>query len=495
MGIVFRQSIKGTIAIAAGAVLGALLNYGYTFALTKEQLGYTTIFPLQAGLFHILVIFGLSSTILNFSNRYPDGDERRKILLTLGAVVPLAGVAILSVPYYIYKAEILQFFKPQDRALAGTFYGIIPYFVFIWAYQTALEWYLVSQSKVTKASLIKDVAIRALNGVLLLLLYFHVIGFSEFIYGIVGSYTVSLLLFIVTAARTPNFGYSFKWKVFSRAEYKEIFQYSWYHMLVSATLNMLGFVDVLLLVSLAPRGLDPAAVYGRAVFIVALMVIPYRAMSAASIPTLNEAYHSGDTPRLKSIFTRSGINILIAAIGMFLLIACNLDNLVGILPEGYESIKPVVLILMIGRLVDMATGLNTELTSVSTYYKFNFRISFLLVALLVLFCYLLIPQYDIYGAAWASTIALALFNIAKMTFLWVKMDIVPFTRGTLGVLASGAVAFAPGYFLPQMLPPVGDTLLRSGIIALCYVAMLLWLRPSHDLNEYLKSIRSSKRLF
>jgi O-antigen/teichoic acid export membrane protein len=266
-------------------------------------------------------------------------------------------------------------------------------------------------------------------------------------------------------------------------------------MLVTASLNILGFVDVLLLVSLAPKGLDPAAVYGRAVFIVAIMVIPYRAMSSASIPTLNNAYHSGDTATIRDVFQRSGINILIAAIGMFLLIACNLDNLVAILPEGYSSIKPVVLILMIGKLVDMATGLNTELTSVSKYYKFNFRISILLVVLLVGFCYWLIPQYDIYGAAWASTIALALFNIAKMSFLWAKMDIVPFTRNSLGVLICGAIAFVPGYFIPEMFHPVTDTIIRSVIIAICYAGLLIWLKPSDDLNQYLKSIKANKRLF
>ena len=181
-------------------------------------------------------------------------------------------------------------------------------------------------------------------------------------------------------------------------------------MLVTATLTMLGFIDTLLLSSLSPDGLSSVAVYGRAVFVVTVMTIPYKAMSPASIPTLNKAYLSGDPKQLSSLFHRSGINILIAATAMFLLIACNLDNVVTILPDNYSTIKPIVLILMIGRMIDMATGFNSEVTSISKHYKFNFRISVLLLVMLVAFCYWLIPQYGAFGAAWATTIALALFN-------------------------------------------------------------------------------------
>ena len=218
-------------------------------------------------------------------------------------------------------------------------------------------------------------------------------------------------------------------------------------------------------------------------------------MSPASIPTLNKAYLSGDPKQLSSLFHRSGINILIAATAMFLLIACNLDNVVTILPDNYSTIKPIVLILMIGRMIDMATGFNSEVTSISKHYKFNFRISVLLLVMLVAFCYWLIPQYGDFGAAWATTIALALFNIAKMFFLWWKMKLQPFTKNSLLVVVAGMIAFAAGYWFPYILNPVADAIIRSLVIVIAYLGLLIWLKPSEDLNSYLASIKANKRLF
>ena len=495
MGIVFRQSIKSTIVIAVGALMGVLINLAYPFILSETELGYTTLLPVMAAISHMFVMFGIGSTIINFSPRYGHRDDRRKILITLSTLAPLIITTLLSIPYFIFKTEVLHFFKPEDRLMAGTFYAIVPLFIFIWSYMVTLECYLISQSKTALISLVREVIVRGLNIVLLGLVFLKIITFPQFIYGIVTSYFIAVLALLFVARKTDDFGVSANWRVFNKAEYKEIFQYSWYHMLVTATLSMLGFVDVLLLSSLSPEGLSSVAVYGRAVFIVTVMVIPYRAMAPASIPTLNNAYLSGDHKQLSSLFHRSSLNIFIAATAMFLLIACNLDNVVAILPESYSELKPIALILMVGRIIDMATGLNTEVTSISKYYKFNFRISVLLLVMLVGFCYLLIPEYGTYGAAWGTTIALGIFNIAKMSFLWWKMKLQPFTSKTLLVVVAGALSFAVGYWFPYILNPVVDAMIRSVIIVIAYAGLLIWMKPSEDLNSYLHSIKTNKRLF
>lgn len=495
MGIVFRQSIKGTIVIAVGAVLGALINYWYSFIISTAELGYTRIFVIQGAVLHIFLLLGLGTTVVNFSPRYEANSEKRKVLVTLAMLASLVMAVLLAIPYFIFKEEILQFFKPEDRPLAGQYYAVVPILVFLWSYMVALESYLITQSKTAFISFVRDVVLRIINIVLIGLLFIQAIDFSTFIYGLAASYVVAVLMFFFVANRSEGFGFSFNFKIFNREEYREITSYSWYHMFVSVTLNMLGFVDVLLLGSLAPEGLSSIAAYGHAVFIVTLMVIPYRAMSSASIPTLNRVYLSQDHNELNNVFHRSAINILIAAVAMFLLISCNLDNAVAILPPEYAPLKPIALILMIGRMIDMSTGLNNEVTSISRYYKFNFRVAMLLLVMLVVLCYALIPGYGVYGAAWATTIALSLFNIAKMSFLWWKMKIQPFTKNSLVVVLCGAVAFLPGYFCPYILNPVADTLIRSLIIVICYSGLLIWLKPSKDLNDYLHNIRASKRLF
>jgi hypothetical protein len=79
----------------------------------------------------------------------------------------------------------------------------------------------------------------------------------------------------------------------------------------------------------------------------------------------------------------------------------------------------------------------------------------------------------------------------------------PFSRKTLLVVAAALPALAAGYFLPHFftrqahtyLYPVFDTVLRSSVIVVIYTVMLVWLKPSKDLESYLLSIRQNKRLF
>lgn len=503
MGIVFRQSVKSSIIIAVGAVLGALINFIYPNIISKPEFGYSRTFINCGVIFHTFIMMGIGSTLINFSPRYETGSEKRKFLITLSAVIPAALIILLSIPYFLLKDRILLFFNDADRPLAAEYFGLVPVLVFLWSYVVALECFLISQSKTAIYTFIREVVLRVINIGLIGLLVLDVISFSGLIYGLTASYLLAIVILYFFSKKTDDFGFSTNSTVFSKAEYKEIFSYSWYHMFVLITMNLLGFVDTLLLTNLSPDGLSAVAIYATAVYIATITYMPYRAMNVASVPTLNRVYLSGDKKELDNIFHRSAINILIAAIAMFALIACNLDNAVTLLPDDYEAVKPLTLILMIGRMAEMATGLNTELTSVSKYFKFNFRSSALLLVMLIGLCFWLIPEYGMYGAAWGSTIALTIINIAKLIFVWVKLRVQPFNKQSLLVLICGGVAFLAGYFFPRLFSSfdnkligvICDVMLRSVIIAVLYVSLLIWLKPSADLSEYLKSIRANKRLF
>jgi O-antigen/teichoic acid export membrane protein len=505
MGIVFRQSIKSTIVIFTGALLGAVATYVCTLAFSKAELGFFTNIIYLGATIQLFVMFGMGSVLATYIPKYEPGNEKRKVLITLGTVITFAAIVIFSAAFFILKPYFIGLYKPEDQIFWERFYNWLPVLTFFWAFLTLYESYLLSQTKIAISAFVKEIVIRALS---LLLVGFYALGYIDFTLFIISNIFIYLLAAVVlfrVSAKTPGFGFSFNWMLFNKREYKQLIHFAWYHLLFVVSINLMNYIDTLMLAPLDKNGLESAASYRVAVFIATVMAMPFRAMQSSSFATLNNAFIENDQAKVQDLFTRSGINILLASLGMFIVIAVNLDNVIAILPKGYEAVKPVVLILMLGKLIDAATGLNNELISISKYYKFNFRVSALLLVLVITFDRILIPQYSVYGAAWGATAALIVFNVIKLTYLWKKLNLHPFTKGSLYVLLAGGIASITGISLPgiqiqafefnKYINPLVDGSIRTVIVIVAYVALLIWLKPSEDIKTFLHTIRSKKRLY
>ena len=262
-------------------------------------------------------------------------------------------------------------------------------------------------------------------------------------YSTVFVYIIPVIILFILCKKNKGFSISLDWNVFSPKEKKEIIHFAWYHMLMGVTLNLMGYIDSLMLSPLDKNGMNTVGVYSIAIFIMSILIIPYRSMSTASIPDLTRSFEANDMKSLKNFFQRGGINTLIAAVAMSIIVLMNTPNAVMFLNslnsrgEDFSALYGVVPILVVGRLVDMATGLNSEIISISRHYKFNFRISVVLIVLMFIFISAFVPKMGIYGAALGTTLALTIFNVSKVIFLWVKMRLQPFSKKSLGVIGAG----------------------------------------------------------
>ncbi|RYE26156.1 MAG: hypothetical protein EOP51_01600 [Sphingobacteriales bacterium] len=495
MGIIVRQSIKTTLVIFFGALLGALTNYVYALVFTKPQLGFVTFFVYQAAFIQAIALMGTSALMQVYIQKYTDEPLKQKALVSFSSLVTLFACIIFTIGYYWFKDFIISHYQDQDRANLEKYYWLTPFTVVCWAFMTLFDHYLMSQHKVAISAFMREVMVRLLTIVFLILFVLGLIDFNQFVALIVATYLVPAVILLWISLRIRGFGFTLNFNAFNRQTYREIIHFCWYHLLLMASIYIIGYIDILMLAPLNKGGVATLAVYRIALFIISIMIIPYRAIATASFAVLNRTYIEESTDKLRILFDRLGNNILIVAVCMFCLIACNLDNVVAIFPAGYEDIKPIVFILMIGRIIDMATGMNNEFISISKYYKFNFRISILLVIISFVFMRYSIPKYGIYGAAWSSTFALAVFNILKMIFLWVKMGLQPINKKSALIIIAGAISYGLALLIPYCLNPVVDTIIRSSVVAASYLIILLLTGASPDLKDYLASVKANRRLF
>jgi len=493
MGIVFRQSVKTSIVTFAGALLGAVTIYLGAKFIPKQQLGFVrNTLPELAVLIAQMLPLGLNLTMLVYVHKFAPTDKRRTALISMNFIAP-AVLLLLLLPFYLgWKENIVALFQEADQALVSKFYLWLPLCTLLFVYMFAFEQYLMSQQKLAASTFMREVLLRVFTIVLILLFGYNLLSFSVLVPATVLIMVIPNIFLLVLAFKTEHFRVNFNWNVFSRDEKKDLVNFTWYHFLLTVTINMMAKIDIILLAMWS--SLSAAAVYGIAVYILSFLQIPYRAMINASFPVLTKAYHDNDMEKVRDVFVRSSLNILIASAGLAVIICCNLHNAVALLP-GYEASATLVLILTIGKMVDLSTGMNDQLLSISNYYRFTFIVSVTILFLLIAFNYFLIPRYSYFGAALATTFAVIIYNVSKLVFIHVRLGLLPYTSKSLLVIAAALVAAAAGYFMPTIANPFADAFIRSLLIAAIYLGMLMLLKPSEDLNGYLKSIKQNKRLF
>lgn len=503
MGIVFRQSAKNAIVSAAGAVLGAIVILLTTNYIQKRELGFIGTFTTYAVAGGQLLIIGLNSTIGFYVHKYADEPLKKRKLITWSLGLPTLILTFTTILYYILQPWIIGLLQPKDQALQLRYYNWLPFYTLMFIYLAVLEQYLGSQLKVAAAAFMREVAFR-LGYVALILLYaFGIVGIDTLITGNVLLYLLPVGAMLLLARGTKDFGLTMRSGVFSRGEVREMAHFTWYHFLMASSILLINYMDQLLLPLYDKSGLVSAAVYRNAVFLISLLQVPYRALVPASYAVLAKAFADNDTAKAKDLFQRSSVNIFIATVFVAAILYCNLPNVLNVIPAGYEAITGVFLVLLAGNLVNIVTGMNDQVLSITNFYKFNFYLSLVLMMSLYFLLRFLVPEYGVYGAAVATSVTMIVFNLVKTLFIWRKLDMLPFSKRTLLILVAVVPALAAGYYLPHFFSQVRhkyvhallDTCLRSGVIMVVYLLMLVWLKPSADLEEYLAQIKKNKRLF
>ena len=506
MGVVFRQSVKTSLVTITGAALGAFTIWLSTrFIADKQQFGFTKNFTTQALTLAQIFTLGLNSTMYMYLHKYVADIRKRKVLLSLTLGIPLVITLLSCIFYFFFRAQFIYHFQPADRPFMARYFNWLPLYTLLFMYMAFFELYLGSQTKVAVSAFIREVVLRVLNIIIIMLFAFGYIDFHSLVIGSVLIYFVPIVVLLTLCFKTPHFGFSFRFNVFTRSEYKDMSHFTWYHFLMSFSVILMASLGQLSLPLYDHKGLTSVAGYSVALFIISFLQIPSKAFLSSSYSMLTTAVTENNMDKARDIFSRASLNILIPTVAVAILICCNLHNAVDVIGnnKNYSEVTGIFLVLLIGTFVDISTGMNDQVLSVTNYYKFNFYVSVVVTIMLFIMLRFLIPVYGVYGAAWSTTAALILFNVCKYLFIWKKLNMQPYSSGSFRVMLAGLPALAAGYFFPFLFNPARhiyvhtfiDSALRSTIIVIVYIIMLVWLKPSKDLETYIASLKKNKRLF
>ncbi|MBC7890520.1 MAG: polysaccharide biosynthesis C-terminal domain-containing protein [Ferruginibacter sp.] len=498
MSQIRRQSIISSVMVYFGFALGFFNTYLFTKegGFSKEEYGLTGIFIAVANLMFSLANLGMPSYIFKFYPYYNDNlDKRKNDILTWALLVALGGFCFVVIGGIYFKDLIIYKFGKNSPEFVKYYYWIFPFGLGLTLY-SILESYAWQLKKSIFTNFLREVQFRAFTTILIVFTFIGLLGeFDLFIKIYSFTYLAIALILLVYLLSKGYIHLTFKVSVVTKKYSKKILTLIKFIYGGTLVYAIAGVFDTILLASVSTNGLIAVAIYSLAQNMASLIQAPQRGIISSSIAALAQAWKDKDHNRIKRIYKQSSINQLIFSVGMFALIWLNFSD--GIftfhLQSGYLDARWVFFFIGLMRIVDMGTGVNSQIIATSTLWKFEFFTGIILLILTLPLNYILTKYYfDIVGPAIANLITFSVYNAIRFWYLQKKFNMQPFTKETLYTIILGITAFYCCYFLFDRYTGFLWLVTRSTCFIAIYASGTLLLKLSSDIlpvwNTILKKL-------
>lgn len=501
MGIIIRQGIKSSIVSYVGVVIGTInVLFLYNRYLSPEQLGLyvaLTSFPL---VFASIAHLGMPHVSVRFFNHFKDDQQQHHGFFAFLLLVPLVGCLLFTVLYLNCKPLFFYFYESNSPLLTHYYYFLLPITILL-VYMNVLESYARVHLRIVVPAVVREVVLKLSNSALALLYGLSVLSFDQLVVGIVLMYLLANLLLVAYIAWLGRLYWRIDLGLVRKPIFKEMLQYGAWVLIGGASAVLVPQMEKLILPAYA-EGMKNTAIFDIALKISLVIGIPRNAIAQISMPLLAESWKKGDLAHIAEIYRKSSLNLLIVGGFLFLGIWVNIEAIYNLIPkaEVYRAGKWVVLLVGLRQVIDMATGLNTEVIINSKYYRFDLLFYIILAVLLFSANLILIPLYSYTGAAMALLLSLSVYNAAKYWFIKRYLHMQPFDRATLKAIGLLGLAYVLTLAVPNWQGGLGWILLgivlKSALVSVVVIGGVLWLRLSEDASRLweLAIVRIFRRL-
>lgn len=483
MGVVIKQSIRSSIIAYLGVAIGYVnVLWLYPYFLTTEQVGLFRLIQSSAYLLATFGQIGLGQSLVKF---FPEQKENKGFLSSI-LIGGMLGFFLLSALALVFRESIVNYFS-KESALFVDYFQVTLLVSFLIIQFQLLEAFSRSLLRIVIPTLLRDIGLRVLTTIALILYGFEFISFQSLIYSLLGIYGLVFIGLAVHLRIQGHLHLKVSFGFLKKGVGKRILTFGLYSLIGAGGTQIILQIDSIMISG--ALGLEATGVYTIAFFIGVVIEMPKRAITQISSALLAQAFNKGDMAAVKKLYQQTSINQMI--IGTLLLIGiwANLDSIYSFIPnnEAYLNGFNVVLFIALGKLSDMAFGTNGEIIVMSKYYKFNVVAVSILAILTIVLNLFLIPQYGIEGAAIASFLSMFLFNIMKFAFVWSKFKIQPFTIATVKFILIALMVIILNNLLPSIENTYLDILFRSTVITASLLALTYIFKVSKEVNELINS--------
>lgn len=485
MSQIRKQSIISTVFVYAGFIIGFINTYLFTRSgslFTTTEYGLTNIFIVIGNLMFAFANMGMLSTVAKFYPYYNDNlDKRKNDLLTWTLVVNITGFLLVMAAGVIFKDLVIRKFGEHSPEFVKYYFWIFPFGFFLTIY-SLLEVFAWNIGKSVVTNFFREVLFKLLTSVLIFLISFKLIkSFDTFIHLYAFTYGILAISLAVYLAVKNEFHLSFFVSRVTRKFYKRICSLSVLIYLYGIVLMIATFIDAIIIMSL--KGMEALGIFILGSVVTGLVQAPQRGAVAAATASLSRAWKDKDYAKINRIYHRSSINLLIASLAIFLLIWLNFEDGVKTfhLKPAYIASEWIFFYLGIARIIDLGTGVNSQIISTSNYWRFELFSGVVLLALAIPLNYVLVKKFGIIGAGYSAVVAFSVYNFLRIVFLQRKFGMQPFTLNTFYAILLAIASYQVVYRIFGNFHGLSGMTIKSLAFLIIYGTSILGFKVSPDI--------------
>lgn len=479
MGIVQKQTIRGT----AWSYLGALLGFVNIILLspkifTTGEIGVVQLLLSFATMLAQFSSLGFTNVINRLFPYFREGRGKHHGFLGLSLIITLAGflVAMLFLKFYAPHFEEANM---ERSPLISEYSFYLPALLLITLLFNLLDNYNKVLYDAVLGTFLREFLFRVLNLALICLFWVGIIDFNGYVFGYVVSQGILLIIIFISLLIRGEISLRPEPGFITPHLKREIIILSLFGILTGISTVTLTTLDKLFINNYL--GEAEVGIYSIASFFAVLITLPGRSVSKISIPFLAEAWKKNDMRTIDDLYVRTSISQYTVGLLIFAGLMVNISNIFRLLPDAYAGSAAVIILISFGNLVSGSAGVNGVLLSTSSLYRYQTWLMFILIGLFVITSMIFIPLFGITGAALAAMISNIIYSMLGVVLTGRRFRLWPYRSVHLKMTIVGLAAMATGYLMPQ-LSLIPDILLRSLLVTLIFVSGVWFWKLSDDLN-------------
>jgi O-antigen/teichoic acid export membrane protein len=492
MGIVKKQAYKNTFISYLGIVIGYANLLLYNAYFTLEQYGLYQLLLSLSILYSLIASMGIPGIIIKYFPVYRSEDKNHNGFTHWTALFALMGFAGFTILFIFLRPVIVSSYIKNSPLFIRYYFYLVPLTFFL-IFFNFLEAFGKVIFQTVFSAFLRDVILRILTTVTIVLMGFGYLNFQQFVILYVASNGIICIILLLRLAASKQFSLMLPSAGMSAINKRDVANYGFFVLLTSAVSVLIQKVDTVMLSSLS--GLEVNGVYNYYFSIAMVIIVPAQALGRTTYQIVANAWQSKDMAAISSVYKKTSTVQMVVSSLLFIGLIINKENLLTIVhKQPFRDHFNILIVIGLGLLVDVTGGLNGYIISTSHKYKLITLWVAIASVVSIGLNYLLIPIYGGLGAALAYLITFTAYNLCTWYYLKTRFNMQPFNTKHLLVILIAAVSFAIGNYFWRMPNTYLDIMVRSLVTTVVYAVLTYFFKISEDINEKVQSTFNNLKL-